>query len=252
MGNSARSLFFVLTLLTLIGLLLAYYRYLSLNANTVPIKEDNAVPAPTSYDPVDLQKPYETVVLSNKSTGDAPMPTSTKPSPSPSGPPKIPEIYQSPIPQKAHMPCNSYHELNGITFEQLWEYPPISLFIGIFTIPYNFERRQLVRTLYRVQQKNIKDDLVDFRFIIGKPKKEDDSPNLRLRLKLEQQAYGDLVMLDVEDGFSNGRKSYRYWKWVANTYTSSPESQYLLFAKADDDEYINFQNLALNLRPLER
>ncbi|CAG8615381.1 5408_t:CDS:2, partial [Ambispora leptoticha] len=215
-------------------------------------KENNATSTPVSYDPADLRKLCESIISSNKSTNDNhSVPTPTKLIPAVNGTPKIPKAYQSPIPRKTHMSCNSYHEMNGITFDQLWEYPPISLFIGIFTVPYNFERRQLVRTIYRAQQKNLKGDLVDFRFIIGKPHKKDDSPNLRLHLKLEQEAYGDLVMLDIKENLHKD-KAYKYWTWVASTYTSSPKSKYLLFAKADDDEYINFQNLALNLRPLER
>ncbi|CAG8531968.1 7855_t:CDS:2 [Paraglomus brasilianum] len=157
----------------------------------------------------------------------------------------IPEIYKIPIPRKAHMPCQSYHEINGISFDQLWEYPPVSVFIGIFTIATKFERRQVIRDLYRAQQKTLIDDRVEYRFIMGKP----DSPHLQLRLEIEQEAYGDLLILNITENLNKG-KGHAYWKWAAKTFAGIPENKSLLIAKADDDVFIHFQNLALNLRPL--
>src|SRR3989337_1124338 len=47
----------------------------------------------------------------------------------------------------------------------------------------------------------------------------------------------------------NEGKAYYYWKWVGDHFDSS---QYDYVVKTDDDVFVHFQNLALNLRPLPR
>ncbi|CAG8541494.1 1492_t:CDS:1, partial [Paraglomus occultum] len=143
------------------------------------------------------------------------------------------------------MPCQSYHESKGISFDQLWEFPPVTVFIGIFITGENSEIRQILRSLYRSQQKTLIGDRVEYRFIMGKPA----SPDLQIRLDIEQEAYGDLVILNITENLNKG-KGLAYWKWVAKTYAGIPENKSLLVAKADSDIFIHLQNLALNLRPL--
>ncbi|CAG8439484.1 1328_t:CDS:2 [Ambispora leptoticha] len=160
--------------------------------------------------------------------------------------------YDYPIPRRAHMECQSYHEKNNVTFDQLWSYPPTKVLVGIFTTANTFERRQLLRTLYKAAQTELKDDWVDFKFIIGRPKPDQDSPLLQLKLKVEQAAFKDVVMLDIVENLNEG-KIYEYFRWAGLTYNeNNTVEQYDYIAKADDDAYVHFQNLALNLRPLSR
>ncbi|CAG8764412.1 9991_t:CDS:1, partial [Funneliformis caledonium] len=90
-------------------------------------------------------------------------------------------------------------------------------------------------------------DKVDFKFILGIPPPDEYTPELKSLLTIENNTYGDLIMLDIEENMNNG-KAYFYWKWVAG-YT---DTQYNYVIKADDDAFVHFQNLALNLRPLPR
>ncbi|RIA99000.1 Glycosyltransferase Family 31 protein [Glomus cerebriforme] len=152
-----------------------------------------------------------------------------------------------PIPFQKKMECDSYHEGKGFTFKQLWNWSPVRIFIGIWTVADTFEIRNLLRTINLKQQLNLIDDKVDFRFIIGIPPQDEYTPKLKSQLNIENDTYGDLIMLDTIENM-NKNKAYYYWKWVAG-YS---EKQYDYVIKTDDDAFIHFQNLALNLRPLPR
>jgi hypothetical protein len=69
-----------------------------------------------------------------------------------------------------------------------------------------------------------------------------------MRLITENNTYGDLVILNVTENMNEG-KAYYHWKWIGEHLDTT---QYDYVAKADDDAFIHFQNLALNLRPLPR
>jgi len=71
---------------------------------------------------------------------------------------------------------------------------------------------------------------------------------LKLQLTAENDTYGDLIMLDNIENMNDG-KAYYYWKWVSDHFDSL---QYDYVVKTDDDAFVHFQNLALNLRPLPR
>jgi hypothetical protein len=150
-----------------------------------------------------------------------------------------------PIPFRKKMECFSYHEKKGFTFKQLWNWSSVRIFIGIWTVADKFEIRNLVRTLNTIQQTNLIDDKVDFKFILGIP--PDYTPELKSKLTIENNTYGDLIMLNEIENMNHG-KAYYYWKWVAE-YSNM---QYDYIVKTDDDAFVHFQNLALNLRPLPR
>ncbi|CAG8530029.1 4568_t:CDS:2 [Ambispora gerdemannii] len=163
-----------------------------------------------------------------------------------------PDPYQYPIPRKTHMECHSYHEKNNVTFDQLWNYPPTKVLVGVFTTANTFERRQLLRVIYKAAQERLKDDWVDFKFIIGKPKPDEDTSSLRLKLEVEQAAFNDVVMLDIVENLNEG-KIYEYYRWAGLKFNvNNTIEQYDYISKTDDDAFVHFQNLALNLRPLSR
>lgn len=150
------------------------------------------------------------------------------------------------IPFRPKMECEGYNELSGISFEQLWYWPSVRIFIGIWSVADKYEIRHLIRTLNLKQRRNLTDDIVDFKFILGIP--SENNPELKLKLKAENDTYGDLVMLDTVENMNNG-KGYYYWKWIAEQLDNT---RYDYVSKTDDDSFIHFQNLALNLRPLTR
>ncbi|CAB4492484.1 unnamed protein product [Rhizophagus irregularis] len=150
------------------------------------------------------------------------------------------------IPFRTKMECDGYNEFRGIPFEQLWFWPSVRIFIGIWSVADKYEIRHLIRTLNLKQRRNLAGDIVDFKFILGIP--SDNNPELKLKLKAENDTYGDLVMLDMVENMNNG-KGYYYWKWIAEQLDTT---RYDYVSKVDDDLFIHFQNLALNLRPLTR
>src|SRR5581483_6493921 len=149
--------------------------------------------------------------------------------------PKIPEqnlspeemtaFQNGPIPFRPKMKCKSYHEKQGVSFKQLWNWPSIRIFIGIWSVEDKYELRHIIRTLYSKQKQNLIGDNVDFKFILGTP--TDDE--WKLRLTAENDTYGDLVILDIEENMNNG-KAYYYWKWVEEQIDTT---QYDYAAKSD-------------------
>src|SRR6266542_389629 len=97
------------------------------------------------------------------------------------------------------------------------------------------------------QQLNLTEDKVDFKFILGTPPQDEYTPKLKSQLTIENNTYGDLIMLDIIENMNDG-KAYYYWNWVAK-YS---DMQYNYVLKTDDDAFVYFQNLALNLRPLSQ
>ncbi|RIB23613.1 Glycosyltransferase Family 31 protein [Gigaspora rosea] len=156
---------------------------------------------------------------------------------------EISSYQNKPIPFKAKMECKSYHEKNGIHLGKLWSWPSVRIFIGIWSIAKNNVIRNLIRTLYLKQKKDLIDDNVDFKFILGKSNDKDLS-----QLISENDTYGDIIILDIKENMNNG-KAYYYWQWVGLNINTS---EYDYAAKTDDDSFVHFQNMALNLRPLPR
>ncbi len=147
------------------------------------------------------------------------------------------------------MLCKSYHEERGIPFEQLWHWSPVRILVGIWSVADKYELRHVIRKLYLRQQQSLIGDNVDFKFIIGTPPPYKwYSDKLMSQLILENDTYGDIIILDVIENMNDG-KAYYFWKWVGDHFSSL---QYDYVVKTDDDVFIHFQNLALNLRPLSR
>ncbi|GBC00548.1 hypothetical protein RclHR1_00390002 [Rhizophagus clarus] len=237
---SCRPSILTIVIISIIFLIIFYLEYtltpqIALTSNENNILESNSTTIPK-------QKPKQT-------SSPTPNPTQiTKPNPKLKS--KNPILKGNnnkygPIPFREKMECDSYHEKKGISFKQLWNWSPVHIFIGIWTVADKFEIRNLIRTLNKMQQTNLIGDKVDFKFILGVP--PEYTPELKSQLTLENKTYGDLIMLDNIENMNHG-KAYYYWKWVAG-YS---DMQYDYVVKTDDDAFVHFQNLALNLRPLPR
>ncbi|KAA1118154.1 hypothetical protein PGT21_032477 [Puccinia graminis f. sp. tritici] len=86
---------------------------------------------------------------------------------------------------------------------------PTLLFLGIFTTPSGFEKRNLIRTLVKADLPP--NALIELKFISGEPKNE----NWMELIKAEQALHHDLVILkDLEDNIDLG-KTYQFFRWIA-------------------------------------
>lgn len=92
-------------------------------------------------------------------------------------------------------------------------------------------------------------DVVDIRFVVGLPPKED--LGLHHFLKWEQDRYEDLQILNISENMNEG-KSYEYFASLAGMFPSdNPRDRPYDYAmKADDDTLLNLPQLIERLRPL--
>jgi len=74
---------------------------------------------------------------------------------------------------------------------------------------------------------------------------------MSLILRWEQETYGDLHMIEMEENMNEG-KSYEYFASLAQRYPSDlPIARPWDYAmKLDDDSFLNIPNLLEKLRPL--
>lgn len=126
-----------------------------------------------------------------------------------------------------------------------------NMLISKVTSWYNFDRRLILREIYKRFTDSLSPiDKVDIRFILGHPSLT-ESPVDRI-LKMEQETYGDILMLDVLENMNNG-KSYEYFATLGKMYPetlSETERPYDYAMKLDDDSFLYIPNLLEKLRPL--
>lgn len=84
---------------------------------------------------------------------------------------------------------------------------------------------------------------MEFRFVIGLPMTKFEAT----LLALEAKAYGDILILDIDENMDNG-KSLSYFKRLSADYPAS----FRFAMKADDDCYFNLPNIAKELSTLPR
>lgn len=93
-------------------------------------------------------------------------------------------------------------------------------------------------------------DKVDIRFILGRPSLS-RSPVDGI-LELEQEMYGDIMMLDCLENMNEG-KSYEYFAALGRMHSetlSETQRPYDYAMKLDDDSFLHIHNLLEKLRPL--
>jgi len=115
------------------------------------------------------------------------------------------------------------------------------LFIGVNSAPNNFERRMEVRNSWMKDQILKQDEngmsAVKAKFVVGKFMDEDT----RLKVEEEHRHYGDILFLDVEEGYDNlNKKSVAYFRWFAVNFCCSEDyAPYAYAMKLDDDSWPN-------------
>eukprot|EP01117_Protostelium_nocturnum_P014569 TRINITY_DN5550_c0_g2_i1.p1 TRINITY_DN5550_c0_g2~~TRINITY_DN5550_c0_g2_i1.p1 ORF type:complete len:494 (-),score=174.77 TRINITY_DN5550_c0_g2_i1:270-1751(-) len=97
--------------------------------------------------------------------------------------------------------------------------------------------RNLIRATYKL---SLPED-VDMFFSIGKPKNEME----RRLLRKENEAYGDILELDADEGMNNG-KTYKSFMALKRMFgiESPSHIRYDFVGKVDDDSYLNLPSLS--------
>lgn len=87
------------------------------------------------------------------------------------------------------------------------------LLLGVFSSPEKIDRRTLIR---REVKPDWPADLVEFRFIFGRPKGDNDEDRRKWErvLAAEQEEHGDVVIVDTVENIDSG-KTHAYFEWVA-------------------------------------
>ncbi|CAE7182361.1 unnamed protein product [Rhizoctonia solani] len=96
--------------------------------------------------------------------------------------------------------------------------PPVGLFIGVMSTARGFQRRQLIRSTWAshpksrggVDGKSNREGTsrTVVRFIVGAP-----SPSVERKLGLENELYGDIVVLPIRENMNEG-KTHAYFSWA--------------------------------------
>ncbi|CAE6429062.1 unnamed protein product [Rhizoctonia solani] len=96
--------------------------------------------------------------------------------------------------------------------------PPVGLFVGVMSTAMGFQRRQLIRSTWASHprsrggadgQSNLEGtSRTVVKFIVGAP-----SPSVERRLRLENELYGDIVVLPIRENMNEG-KTHAYFSWA--------------------------------------
>ncbi|CAM0877066.1 unnamed protein product [Alopecurus aequalis] len=122
--------------------------------------------------------------------------------------------------------------------------PDLRLLIGVLTLPDLYERRNLLRTVYALQQPNLTAARIDVRFFFCRLASEEQ----RVLVALEAMRYGDVVELDCQENMDRG-KTDAYFSSVAALFG---DAAYDFVMKADDDTFFRLPQLADSLRRAPR
>ncbi|QRW20851.1 glycosyltransferase family 31 protein [Rhizoctonia solani] len=173
---------------------------------------------------------------------------------------------------KYQLPWRSYCTLQpefpptNLSLESI---PPVGLFIGVMSTAMSTQRRQLIRSTWasHPRSRGGVDGHSDLegtsrtvvKFIIGAP-----SPSAERRLRLENELYGDIVVLPIRENMNEG-KTHAYFTWAyehalvpPNSKINGTDQQTIVFphgwvkpdyvVKTDEDSFVMLAELEARLR----
>ncbi|CAH7686801.1 hypothetical protein PPACK8108_LOCUS21497 [Phakopsora pachyrhizi] len=131
------------------------------------------------------------------------------------------------------------------------------IFLGIFTTPSAFEKRQMIRTILKPDipppassiTGSEEGSLIEFKFISGEPENE----NWKLLIQTENSLNGnDTLILDgVKDNIDQG-KTFEYLRSIVDRYRSDERRDRPKFViKSDDDTFLVIPNLIKSFKDLD-
>ncbi|KAG8698629.1 hypothetical protein FRC08_005796 [Ceratobasidium sp. 394] len=166
-------------------------------------------------------------------------------------------------PDKYMLPWRSYCSLapafppkasSASSFQpSLEDIPPAGIFVGVMSMDSAFERRQLIRSTWASHERsrggtsgeqglnNTSRTVV--RFILGQPRKD-----WARRIKLEQQAYNDLVILPIKENMNNG-KTHAYFTWAHSNALVPPPLPFTPPSDLPEHENYTMPDLGSGLVP---
>ncbi|RVW21651.1 hypothetical protein CK203_112347 [Vitis vinifera] len=121
----------------------------------------------------------------------------------------------------------------------------IRIFIGILTLPDQYQRRHFLRIIYGTQSPA--GAKVDVKFVFCNLTKEDQ----KVLVALEIMRYDDIIILNCTENMNQG-KTYTYFSSLPEMLNSTegPSPPYHYIMKADDYTYLRLDNLVESLRSL--
>lgn len=100
------------------------------------------------------------------------------------------------------------------------------LYVGVFSIASRASRRDILRKYEKPHSEYVNGAKVEFKFILGQPKLEEES----IALKAEMEMHDDIVLLDEAENMNKG-KSYAFFRYLATRPAPAPQFAF----KVDDD-----------------
>jgi len=118
-----------------------------------------------------------------------------------------------------------------------------TVLLGVLTTPDRIQQRAIIRTTY----KQFLPDSSDLIFVFGRL-----PPDYVTYIELERKLYGDILILDIDEGMNNG-KSFAFFWTLAEKY-GKPDCliRYDFIMKVDDDTFIPPTNLVNALSKLPK
>jgi hypothetical protein len=147
-------------------------------------------------------------------------------------------VYPNEFALQSLMSSPTTSQNNGGLTDVVGVAPDFRLLIGVLTLPGLHERRNLIRTVYALQQPSLT-AVVDVRFFFCLVASEEE----RVLVALEAMRYGDVVELNCTENMDNG-KTYSYFSSVPALFGGAA---YDFVMKTDDDTFFRLPQLAESL-----
>lgn len=167
---------------------------------------------------------------------------------------------KQPLPWRTH--CQEQRPFPHALADSL---APVNVFVAIFTVDMNYERRHLIRSTYMRHTRPVDPvtgrpaQNVQVKFVLGRPRETHAR-----RIAAEMEMYNDIVVLDVKENMNRG-KTHAFFKWAAENGTvpvfyrkpgqkevgvGFQKADYVV--KADDDTFLVLSELERHLRVTPR
>ncbi|KZO98768.1 glycosyltransferase family 31 protein [Calocera viscosa TUFC12733] len=117
------------------------------------------------------------------------------------------------------------------------------LLVGVFSTAGEWEQRAVLRAL-QARGMNTRSPRVEFKFILGRENATQVKATRAVRL--EQEAYGDVVLLDTDENMDDG-KTFAFFRWAAQL-REGDRPRFVM--KADSDTFLVLPNVLASFSTL--
>lgn len=114
-------------------------------------------------------------------------------------------------PDKVPLPWRSYClDSKPFPHDYADSLPPVTVLVGVMSIDRYSQRRNMIRQTYARKSSPRDGRHIHVVFAIGQPR-----PSLRHAIQLEQETFGDLIILNMKENMNSG-KTYEFFNWASN------------------------------------